>query len=308
MSKEFKVYPNVGPLPFTVDGTAQGTITVASTLGLYQWAEVVVSAFSLPDKQLQIKRIVSHTQIVVGPRDNSPSWSSVSFYTVALSATVTLPTQSYDVSLLSDGNIASAVYESHPIAAIRTLNVDPFGDPWSSTNPLPVSFDGSINISDVRITAADNDPVLGRIHSSVRINNGATDLGINTDGSINVNLVSSTPSNQKVLLNYNEVSSVGTNILTTLITYTVPVSKTAILQRISVGGENVATYQVLINNVAVETKRTWWGAGMNELFMYDTGSERGYALATGDIVKVTVIHTRPMMGNFESTMQVIEIT
>jgi hypothetical protein len=307
--KEFKVYPNVGPLLFTSDGTTEGLVTVADTIGLYQYAEVVVSALGKPDKQLQIKRIISKTQIIVGPRDFSPRWSAIDLYTVILGATVTQPTQTYDVATISgEGDILSSVFESFPIAALRVYNVDPYGNPYSVDNPLPVVMEGTMTIADVRITAADNDPVPGRIHSSVRISDGVNDLDVNPDGSINVKVSSGPATTQTVISAYNEVTAVPASSLTTILTYTASAVNDTLLQRISVSGDNVAKYQILVNGTPIETKRTYFGGSFNELFEYSIGPQNGLPLGLGDVVTVTVIHTRPMVGTFESTLQVVEIS
>lgn len=169
------------------------------------------------------------------------------------------------------------------------------GDPESG-NTLEVEADGSINVN-VEIDADSGDNIA--IHDS-----GGDELAINADGSINVNLVGSATGDFKNY--YNEVSAVVTGILTTMQTYTVPVGKTAYLQKVDVSGTNIAEYTVLVNSVIQDKKRTYFSGDLNTEFKFADNTQ-GYPLATGDVVVTKVIHGRPDSGDFNSRIQVIEV-
>jgi len=102
---------------------------------------------------------------------------------------------------------------------------------------------------------------------------------------------------------YNEVLAVVSGITTTIVTYTVPVGKTNALERISVSGENIALYTVLINGTPIDAQRTYFGGELNAQFEFMSTGNFGVLLNAGDIVSVTVLHMRPSSANFEGRIQ-----
>ena len=116
------------------------------------------------------------------------------------------------------------------------------------------------------------------------------------------------PSNEKIKLVYNSISSIAAGATTNLVTYTVPISTKSLLQKVDMGGENIAKFDIYINGDLVGTKRTYFGGGLNTIFDVVGSNETGYLLNTGDVVLVTVLHNRPFAANFESTIQILEIT
>ena len=106
---------------------------------------------------------------------------------------------------------------------------------------------------------------------------------------------------------YNEISSVASGITTTVVTYTVPVGKQNVLERISVSGENIALYIVLINGVTIDTQRTYFGGNLNVQFEFMSSINAGTVLNAGDIVSVTVLHNRPSVANFEGRIQMSQL-
>lgn len=105
---------------------------------------------------------------------------------------------------------------------------------------------------------------------------------------------------------YNEVLSVPSFTNVNVVSYTVPVGKTATLQRAFVSGENIARYDVFVNSVTIGTKRTYFGGPLNNDFEFSGPGGGGVALATGDVVTIKAIHHRPVPGSFEGTIEVIE--
>lgn len=120
-------------------------------------------------------------------------------------------------------------------------------------------------------------------------------LSINSDGSLNVAL-----STTSVLTEvyYNEVTSVASNVLTTLLTYTASVNDTQ-LKRIDYSGENIATYEVQLNAVTIDKQRTYFGNSLNGNFVFDN-----LILNSGDTVQVKVVHDRPDVGDFNAKILV----
>lgn len=106
---------------------------------------------------------------------------------------------------------------------------------------------------------------------------------------------------------YNEISGIAISATATVNTYTVPLATTAILQKVEMGGSNIAIYEVFVNAVKIDKKRTYFGGDLSTELDFTT-SNSGITLNTGDILTVTVTNFRPMLGDFESRIQVLETT
>ncbi len=123
--------------------------------------------------------------------------------------------------------------------------------------------------------------------TAVRVGNSATSPIYTTE----VSGVSETG-----IAEYNEISSVASSVLTTITTYTIPVGKSFFLDKVEVSGSNLGVYQVEVNATVNNKKRTYWG-NFNECFNYSN-----YPLGAGDIVRVRVIHSSSMLGDFNATI------
>lgn len=186
------------------------------------------------------------------------------------------------ITLLDPGQIIKRVYDE-------------------DNDQIRTTIDASINV------AGQQTLVITDVVDSIKIGNGSgTFLDVNPDGSINVNVVNQAASNSNEVSTYNEVSSVASGITTLITTYTVPALKTASIQRVSVSGENIARWDVLVNDVIVDTRRTFFG-NLNEYFDFTNANANGPSLVPGNTIKVKVLHNRPMVGTFESRIQVTEI-
>ncbi|CAM6004825.1 unnamed protein product [Sphagnum balticum] len=281
----------VPPQPFTANGTTTGLVTLASTAGfrVKQCAYLKNSAgFTLA---VQIKIVLSCTQLIVGTINNAQiaNWPKldISSWTVASGAVIGAEWQGKNN--ISSEDIPRTVYESDPVVAIRTVQVDECGDIYSKDNPMPISFDGTVQIGDVSIVE------------------GGNTMKVNADGSINV-IVESQPSpNEKVVSTYNEITNIPSGSTTQIVSYTVPPSTQGVLQRCPVSGENVARYDLLINGVIVDTLRTMFGADLTQMFDFTSGNDSGYVLNAGDVVSIQVLHNRPYVASFEARIQVLQI-
>lgn len=164
-------------------------ITVTDTFGLYAKQVVYLNKIGLDPLELEVKRVLSKTELQVGPVNagitkiiNPVTYSGGSL--IAQEQPRTGPDQDY---------VLRNVYAEEPIIAIRTANVDRYGQYYTVDNPVPVQLsDGSVNIEtvnanvSVQLSHKDNDPNPGDVHDSVQIGDGVDILGINPDGSINV--------------------------------------------------------------------------------------------------------------------------
>ena len=149
------------------------------------------------------------------------------------------------------------------------------------------------------------DPQLERLRVDAIINDGTDALIVNSDGSINVNVVSGSSSSDYKSY-FNEVTAVASATLTTIQSYTVPGGKTANLQKIDISGTNIGEYTMLVNGV-IQNKVYTYFTTLNNVFDFTGNGQAGYPLTAGDVVQVKVIHNRPDVGNFNARIQVTEI-
>lgn len=286
----------VTPQAFTADGTALGIVTIANTTGLYIKQIVNLQSNIIPQALYQIKNVLSDTQVIVGPNNNSltsdpKNRSDVSAYTVVDDATISAPEQNNFP--IPDKDHYNAVYMPAPLAADRVVPVDPHGNFYNDSNPLPVAFDGTISIGDVTVvgTAPNHYP-----------------LEPNPDGSINV-IVESVPSpNTTVVNTFNQALLVPSNATVSIVSYTIPAGKTAVLQKSAVSGDNIGQYSLLINSVAQDIVRTMFGGDLSQLFDFTSGNDSGLSLNAGDVIQIQVLNPRPYLGNYNARIQVLIIT
>jgi hypothetical protein len=139
---------------------------------------------------------------------------------------------------------------------------------------------------------------------SLRVGDGTgAYLDINDDGSINVR--SDLATDEDPVEAYAESPAVPTGIETAILTYVVPADKLAFLYRVESGGENIAKFRVLVNGVAVATRRTYFGGDLTTNFEFVTANKRALVLQPNDTIEVRAIHNRPDTGDFEARLQAL---
>lgn len=142
----------VAPQLFTVDGSPKGLVQVADTAGFKVKAQVVIQATALPNLTVEVKRVLSKTQMYIGAVNKGINDRSVdlSAYTVAAGAFVYQDQQPRNT--VSPADILQAVYDQEPGVRIRVGLVDDYGNSFNENNPLPVSVNADIVVNDVEIT------------------------------------------------------------------------------------------------------------------------------------------------------------
>ena len=300
----------ITPQPLTADANAFGLITLADTCGFYVKQTVYLINTAGATLAVQVKKVISPTQLFVGAIDQKiSSWTPLNISTWTVASGAKLGAEEQNKNNIPADDHYTAVYEADPVVADRVILVDCHGDKIGDQNPLPVAIDGgdiTVNFGNVRISACDNDPQPGDLHSSVRISDCAHDLKINPDGSINVVVEGgASPTLQNVLLTYDESAPVASGSPTTILTYTVPFGDTASLQRIMAAGENVARFDILVNSTVISTKRTYFGGALNVDFSFNTSNGEGVHVNAGDVITVKVLHDRPYTAIFEATLEII---
>jgi len=282
----------VPPVLLTADGSTEGVVTVANTCGFYVKQQVVLQAPLILPLNVEIKRVVSPTVLWVGiPGPKMTHNIDVSAYTVAAGSFIYAVEQPKSAISMEARMLAS--YMQEPSNSWRASLVDCIGNLYDNDNPFPVAFDGTISIGDVHI--------IGPSPSN-------NELNVNSDGSINVNVVSTPPVGNAVVSTYGEANSVVSGSTVTVVSYTVPGGLTsAILERISVSGENIAKFTVFINATHIDTRRTFYGSSLSEYFEFTTGTSNGLEMNPGDTVTVKVLHNKPYVADFEGRIQVLQI-
>lgn len=124
-----------------------------------------------------------------------------------------------------------------------------------------------------------------------RIWDGSDYLAINGDGSINVQ-----PASPTVESAYAEITSVPTATLSNVLSYTA--LNATNLKSVHVSGTNVAEYRIRINGVVKAKLNTYWGS-----FNASLSFQQGLSVGVGDVVNVQVLHNRPDLGDFNTTLE-----
>lgn len=294
-----KKWPDVAPRAFSANGSQFGVIALQKTNGFKVKQTVTIGSSSQPTISLEVKRVYSD-RMIVGPKGASPgkSWlqntKDLSAYLVSDGSYIY--TSEDNKNPISQDDINQATYEQEPTVARRVILVDESGNFYDSTNPLPVSGGGGGGGG-------------GVVSGDVRVVYGENALKVNPDGSINVNIAPSTSTASSAVLSiYGAANAVISGVSVQIISYTVPVNKVSILEKVEVSGENIANYQVLVNGIVQGSLRTYFGSDLNLTFDFITGQENGFVLIAGDVVSVRVYHTRPTAAEFDARIQVCQIT
>lgn len=165
MTRE-KTWSAISPKSVTFNSTASGQVFIATTEEFKVKQLVTVRGNALPPLDLQVKRINSDTELLLGPRNPSSDPVDLSLYTVAASSTISAQEQTRPS--IPDKEYMRAVYAEEPAVAIRGLLVNEQGQPYSDENPLPIQI-GDVTIDNVGIEDEDGNK-----------------LKVNPDGSLNV--------------------------------------------------------------------------------------------------------------------------
>jgi hypothetical protein len=271
-----KKWAITGPYSVTTPGTIDGVLTLALPadrfLKLHVRQRIRLSDPVQPMLELEIKRIVTPNIIEVGSV-GKPITNRVDVSAYGASSSVFAPEQ--DRPTIPIQELDRATFEEEPGANRRTMIVDPNGDYTTISNPFPVE-----------------------------VSDGGHQLAINSDGSINANIVVSPLPDTYVSI-FSDVTLVPASVLTTVNSYVIPVGKSGSLTKVDVSGTNVALYTVLVNGTTIDQRYTYFGAALNERFEFSANGQGGYPVVSGDTIAVKVIHLRPFTGDFGARIQAL---
>ena len=145
----------VPPVLLIADGNAHGAIHVADTKGFYVKSLLIIQAPSIPPTHVEIKRIVDHNKMLVGLPGSINLRSDLSVYTVVAGSFVFAVEQPKAKVDMETRMLAS--YQQEPSNSWRVSSVDPYGDEYSPTNPMPVAINGTISIGQVEVKGSTGD-------------------------------------------------------------------------------------------------------------------------------------------------------
>ena len=282
---------SIAPRPLIADGLPFGAIQVASTAGFRTKMKIGLKSDTQQPAQFQVQEVISETVLIVGkpgPTVGRGAGEDVSRFKVLDNATIHASEQ--DKNNIPEKDHYQAVYEADPVVADRVIQVDENGNFYGPGNPMPIAFDGTVSVGNVTITDDNGD-----------------ELNINSDGSINVNILPSTSGDNSVRNVFGMASAVPSGATTTIVTYICPTGVRALLQRSVCSGTNKGEFTITINGLTQGVLRTYFDE-FNVTFDFTTGQENGLVLMAGDIVTVKILHNRPFLGDFDGRIQVFEVT
>jgi hypothetical protein len=151
----------VAPKLLTVSGNSEGIVKVSSTAGFKVKQIAIIQAPSLPPLQVKIQRVVSKTEMIVGPagpliqgKQNMNTRVNISIYTVALGSFIFAAEQ--DKAKLKPDDILQAIYDQEPVVGIRSILIDQFGEYFDSivdpvTGQRRLAVDANISVSSTTV-------------------------------------------------------------------------------------------------------------------------------------------------------------
>ena len=133
----------VPPQAFTANGTTLGVVTIADTQGFYIKQSVTIKSDTLQEASFQVKNVLSDTQLILGPTNNSlnaspKNTSNLSAYLVSDNAVIFAVEQ--DNFPIKPDDHYLATYLPAPVSADRVVNVDPHGNFYNYGNTYPVNI------------------------------------------------------------------------------------------------------------------------------------------------------------------------
>lgn len=123
----------------------------------------------------------------------------------------------------------------------------------------------------------------------------------NDDGSLNVKaeIVDSVSANKETVNEFGQVLLLASGANDIIATYNVPLTKVFYLQAVAFGGENIATYEVLVDGVVIDRKRTWYNGNLSDQFDFESYGSQGLKLNAGQVVELQVFNFQPDVADFE---------
>lgn len=208
-------------------------------------------------------------------------------------------------------------------SGLNAIRVQAIGAPVTDSITVSVSMDG-VNFFPIQ-TAIGSTPIFCSIQNWVYVkikpdvfsgtpyviywkaDTNNVSPKVNQDGSINVNISATSVEDSDISRNFfGSVTGVAPNVETQIVQYTVPAGKRAVIIRAEYSGEQIGLYKVYIDDVEQAARRTHHGVGLTGQFEFTDAISSGIIVPSGSVVKVTIVHNRPGLGQFDARIQVVE--
>jgi hypothetical protein len=145
-------WDRIPPRAFALDGGADGSVYLITTRNFKVKQKVAISATGLPDLSLEVKKVISPTQMLVGPVSSKMTErQNLSEYTLDKNPKIRAEEQ--DRPGIPTEQHERYVYAEEPIMAKRVISVDEYGNYYSESNPLTVklSEDSPLVLENVQV-------------------------------------------------------------------------------------------------------------------------------------------------------------
>lgn len=130
-----KAWTKIGPKVLLVDGGVEGLINIDSTIGFHVKQQVILLNDPSDAIILEIKAVLSKTQMMVGLRTTPLGHP---FNISAYLAGAQIYAEKQPRPKIPELEHERAVFAEEPIVAKRVINVDQLGDYYTYDNPFPV--------------------------------------------------------------------------------------------------------------------------------------------------------------------------
>lgn len=131
----------VAPKPLLVNGGTDGKVTVTDTSGFKVKQQVIIFTLNNITERYEVKRIENSTEMYVGPIGSKiQDRSNLSHFTTILASAIEAPEQPRPN--IPEQEVERLTYEEEPTVARRVINVDQYGNKYTSTNRVPVDPQG----------------------------------------------------------------------------------------------------------------------------------------------------------------------
>jgi hypothetical protein len=123
------------------------------------------------------------------------------------------------------------------------------------------------------------------------------------NGALNVRVVNKHHELNSPISFFGEVTNVLPSTPTQILSYTVPAGEIFDLTRVYYSGDNIGQFDITLNGNLIGRSRTYFGGALNGTEEFGDYDESGLRCVAGDIIAITVNHSRPYTGNFDARIE-----
>lgn len=135
------------------------------------------------------------------------------------------------------------------------------------------------------------------VESPTRSEKTAVEVYVGNAGDINAGGVS-----VNSLSDYQETLGVISGVTTSILNHTFSATKASKIYSISASGENVSLYELFIDSVLIEKKRTYFGGDLNTEFNFNFG----FSVGLSSVLELKAHHLRPNPSDYNVTLKYTE--